>query len=380
MTRSVRALPASDFGPAEAAAWRSLRANAPVYRSPFFAPEYIAAIGSVRSDVHIAFLESDGQPKLGFAYHRRPGGFLRPLGAPWSDWQGPIMAAHVDIDPGELLDVCGGHAIRFTTLADPFDRFRSGRERTAGSWYMDFSDGAVAYRAALEEAQKSNLVNTRRVTRKAEREIGPVRFTMNDPDREAFAQLIRWKRERFAAEGSYDILSVAWVDSLMNRLWEARTEPFGGCLSTVRFGDRLAAATFHLRDRNQWVSWIMGYDPDLGAYGPGRILIDQFIAHVDVHGVRSVEFGGGGDDYKSKWCLAKMPVHEALWHGRRWSARMRASAWRGWGAASRVFGPANSVLRRVRSRTDHICSIHPRWADAARGLVVSALGRRPNLA
>ena len=379
MMRRARIFSARELGAGEVAAWQSLRDGAQVYRSPFFAPGFIAAIGAVRPDVRVAMCETDGRPALGFAYHRRPGAFVRPIGAPWSDWQGPVMAPDIAFDPGDLLDVVGGDAIRYTGLADPFGRFQSGRLRSADSWFADLAGGAKAYRAALETQQKSNLANTRRVFRRAEREIGPVRFTMNDPDRGAFDQLMAWKRQRYAETGSYDILAVRWVEALMDRLWDQRDEQFGGVLSTVRFGDKIAGATFHLRDDAWWSAWIMGYDPQFHALGPGRILIDQFLQVADEHGVAALEFGPGGDEYKSKWCLHTLPVYEALWHGHGVAGRVRATARRGWHGVAKSLGPANRVLERARSRTDHICAAHANWIGASKGIASTVFGRRPKI-
>jgi CelD/BcsL family acetyltransferase involved in cellulose biosynthesis len=380
MTKAFRVFDAKEFGPAEAALWESFRSASPLYRRPFFAPDFIAAVGAVRKDARVAFFESNGRVVTGFAFHRRPGGFFRPLAAPWSDWQGPLIAPDADIEPTAILDGCGGKAVRFTTLADPFDRFVTGRMRVDDAWIMDLKDGAAAYRATLQMVQKSNLDNTRRVMRKAEREIGPVQFAVNDPDRRAFEQLIRWKQERYRAEGSYDIISVDWVQALLNRLWEARSDNFGGALSTVRIGDRLAAATFHLREGDRWVAWIMGYDASLAAYGPGRVLIDKILDNADPAGLRLLDFGIGGGAYKSKWCLSTAPAYSAVWHGLSVAGQVRSMAHRGWLGVVGATGPAGRILERVRSRTDHLFSVHPRWTDASRGFSASVFGRRPKLA
>src|ERR1700761_3089936 len=68
------------------AAWRRLQAAEPAFGSPLLGPDFAQAVGAVRPDARVAVYRRAGHA-IGFlAHHRRPGGFARPIGAPFCDY------------------------------------------------------------------------------------------------------------------------------------------------------------------------------------------------------------------------------------------------------------------------------------------------------
>ena len=229
---------------------------------------------------------------------------------------------------------------------------------------------------ALCAEQAKSLANTARCLRKAERELGPVRYCFQDPSKEGLSAIFAWKRQKFRETGGYDVLAAAWIRDLFDVLWRWPAPGFGLVFSTLYFGDRLAAGEVYLRAGDQMHAWIAAYDRDLAVYAPGHILTDKMLDAAPTHGVRVVDFGAGNDDYKARWCLSRRPIREAVVYGASISGRMREAMGAQWRSAAAKLGPVNTVLSRARGLTDHIFSTHGNWAAGAVAFAAAAWDRR----
>lgn len=350
-----------------------MQAGSKGYASPFLSPEFAQAVGEVRADTSVAMVSQGGAPLGYWAFHRRPGGVLRPVGAPVSDWQGPVLSPGVQIDGAKLVRACGGHVVRFDGLADPDQRLNVEWRGVAASWLIDLSDGAAAYRNRLKVAQGKHLANTARCRRKAEREIGPVRFHYQDASREAYSQVFAWKKQQFRETRKYDVLSPAWIRNLFDVLWRWPRPEFGLVLCTVYFGDRLAAGEVFLRQGGQLHAWIAAYDRALAAYAPGHILSDLMMDVAPDHGVHTIDFGAGSDAYKSRWCLDSRAISQALVYGACTLSQTRAALRNG--VRSLAVGPAKPLLTRVRGFTDHVFAAQANLLTGASSLATATVSQ-----
>ena len=96
-------------------AWISL-AQATGLASPLLHPDFAIAVAKVRDDVRVA-LYRDRKGLAGvFAYHRRPGGFARPIGAAFSDLHAILTRPDIDQPVAELLRLAGISRARFPAV------------------------------------------------------------------------------------------------------------------------------------------------------------------------------------------------------------------------------------------------------------------------
>jgi CelD/BcsL family acetyltransferase involved in cellulose biosynthesis len=357
-----------DLTPDVRARWRALQSAHRDYASPFLSLDFALAVAAQRSDVRVAILHHKGAPAGFLPVHVRRGAFLRPIGAPFSDWQGPVLAADAPFDPAGALKACKADAIRFTGLIDPFNRFGGYQSIKRASWLIDLSAGEEAYRRDIHAVYAKHINNTKRCERKAAREIGPVRFTFHTPDHAILDTLIQWKRHQFAATARHDVLSAAWSRAMLHTLLDWRGD-IGVVMSTLHFGDRLAAVEYYLRNGPLLHAWIASYDRTLANYAPGHILTDQMISAAKDQGVTRIDFGAGNDAYKAKWCLDSHPVLETVVHAQTAAGRARASASRAMRAVAPAIGLGGEISERVQRRLDQIIAADVTWLRAAASLM-----------
>src|ERR1700756_3330920 len=75
-----------ELDPAELAMWRAMQAATPAFGNPLLGPDFAVAVGEVRADARVAVFHRRSQPVGFLAFHRRPRGFARPIGAPLADY------------------------------------------------------------------------------------------------------------------------------------------------------------------------------------------------------------------------------------------------------------------------------------------------------
>src|SRR6185312_4154595 len=244
----------------EIAAWRALQAAEPAFASPLLGPDFALAVGAERTDARVAVFRRSGEP-IGFlAFHRRPGGYARPIGAPFCDYHALIADRAAGLDAGDALDAAGLAALRLTALVDPHGAFAATPTEPAWGYRIAIATSAADWLDALWAASANRGKNHRRYRRTLEREAGPLRLVGDDRDPAAFETLIAWKREQFARTGLHDFLGVPWAAGLMRRLFETRGEHFGGQLISLYAGERLVAGHFGARAGGWFHPWIGAFE------------------------------------------------------------------------------------------------------------------------
>ena len=110
----------------------------------------------------------------------------------------------------EALAAADLRSFRFSQLVDPHGVFAEVTEGTAPSHLLtaDPAGGEAAWER-LRAGSPKRFKNIRRLEHKLEREVGPLAFAVED-SREAFDQLLSWKRDQFARTGAHDVLHPAW--------------------------------------------------------------------------------------------------------------------------------------------------------------------------
>jgi CelD/BcsL family acetyltransferase involved in cellulose biosynthesis len=333
---NVRIVTASALAASDRARWSELQRAKPLYRSPFFRPEFTLAVARVR-DVRVAILEDAGSVAgfLPFEAGRR--GHGRPVGRPFSDYHGPVLDEAGAIDARELVRACGLATWSFDHLPAGIAAFAPHVWSHGSSPCLDLTDG-------FDPGASSDIRGAQRKARKLAREVGPLRFVPDSDDADLLAQTIAWKRQQYAATGVTDVLADAAGRELLGHVHAARATGFAGMLSVLHAGDRVAALHLGLRADGVLHSWFPVYNPELHRYSPGLVLLLELAEAAPALGIRELDFGKGEARYKLALATGTVPLLEGCVGARPLSAlpvRLRTSARR----AVRATG-VHRMLRR----------------------------------
>lgn len=325
--------------------WLELRASNPALDSPYFHPGFAAAVAATRSDVRVVV----GEDVLGRVTSFLPVQFdkraCRPAGFPAADFQGPICAPGARFDIAQAVSACGASAYQFDHLRDGiagFERWTFGRQPSP---HIDTSEGMDGYLARASRGGRDKVAEARRLTRRALREHGSVRFVAESPDVALLDTVIALKRRQYAATGSPDYFARAEHVRLLRRLLLARGTDFGGMLSAVYAGPNLLAAHFGLRAGPILHWWFPVYAPEFSRLSPGWLLLCSVIDAAPDLGLERIDLGRGVDEYKRR----AMTGHQIVCQGAviRNPLRRRAALARRTALTTLRSSPAAPALRRA---------------------------------
>lgn len=293
------------------AAWVQMRASNPDICSPYFHPDYTRLLAKLRPDVRIVCqYDASGEPTAFLPIQGQR--FTRPVGAPMSDYHA-IITNHADISYDSLLSDSGIGAYHYSCATD-VNRLRStqilSKSETAA---IDIETTAEDWRASRDGSYRRHLKSNRRRTRKAEENIGPKRIELFSRNIDVYADLLKWKRDKFAQTGKYDVLSADWTQNLIRTLWERGEQADLRCdMHALYFGDKLAAVDLGLSDGIIFHSWMVAYNDDYSEFAPGIQLLEGLIDASSETGYRRIDMGEGLDGYKRHYATASRPVVSGL--------------------------------------------------------------------
>ncbi len=365
-----------DLTASDREAWRGLCARAPGSHSPLLGPDFAVRVGRFRPDALVTVwreVDADGAAQVvGFLpHHRRLGGLAHPIGAPFSDYHGPVAAPGFDFEAA--LGSAGVSAYRFTSLATPSIAPRAPSDDEAGGYLIELKGTAEDYLEALRQLRPKAFKNHRRLGHKIERELGPLRLVA-ETDQGAFERLLHWKREQLDRTGVYDVLRPTWVRAMLQNLFEDTTPTDGGLMLCLYAGDRLVAGHFGLRAADIYHPWIASTDPELAEWALGHLFLMQAISAMPGLGLRTYDLGPSHGHYKRPWSLSSRPTASGVCFAAGSSATSRAAeeAWRFAGADQPGF------TQRLRRRLDTISNTEPTLVGRMQGYAhtVSVAARR----
>jgi CelD/BcsL family acetyltransferase involved in cellulose biosynthesis len=369
MLRAESVHPAK-LDPADAAAWRALCAAHPAFASPLLGPDFALAVARVRADAQIAVWRNDGRPVAFLPYHRRPGAFARPIGAPLSDYHALVGEPGVSL--AQALAAADLTAYRFTGLLDPhglFDAQSSGRQ---AGFRIELETTAETYLEALRAASPKRFKNYRRLDHKLDREVGPLRMVAPDRSREVFDTLMAWKRDQLARTGAHDFLRPDWTRQLLSALFDLQEGDFRGLMICLYAGDRLVGGHFGVRLGTVFHPWIASIDPELADWSPGQVFLPRAIAAMPQLGLTAYDLGPGHEHYKRPFAPGVRMVAEGLAAAESAAGRAAQASDRAW---SLVGGARGGPLDRVRRRLDAIATVELSLTGRARSLAAAVVAR-----
>lgn len=293
------------------ASWRALQRRERGWDSPFLSPCWARSVELARGDdaVRVAVVRELGEPR---AFLSATVGRITAIaaGGAMTDYEGFVGDPGRDFDPVRLVRALGVDRYDFSHIDEAQDDFQPYARGRATSWIIDVPDGYAAY-AAERRASVSALKEIDRKRRKVEREVGPARFTARSLCKASFDRLIELKRAQYRCTGQTDIFDAGWTLKLLEDLFALKTPGFGGALFTLHFGDRLAAAHFHLLGETTIHAWMIAHEPEFERYSPGLILFQDILRWMDDTPYDRLDLGYG--DYRFKQELSN--TQASIMHG-----------------------------------------------------------------
>ena len=363
----VETLHPNRLAPADTALWRRMAQAEPAFASPLLGPDFTQAVGRVREDARVAVIRRDGET-LGFLpYHRRPGRMARAIGSPLSDYHAIVSRPDPGFGAQDVLSAADLGVFRYTGLVDPFGVF--GDVGEASQAFVIAPEGsAEAFLERVRAASPKKIKNYRRLDHKLGREIGEVRMVAPDRSREAFDQVIAWKREQLARTGLHDFMRPDWTRDLLLDLFQRQTGDFQGLLVSLYAGDNLVAGHFGVRLGAVFHPWIASTNPAFGAWSPGHLFFQRAIAAMPGLGLERYDLAPGHDHYKRTYAFEQTEVR-----GGAVTASLMASSVEGaWNLAG---GNGSGMVARLRRRMDVITSVELTMSGQVRGLVSAVAGQ-----
>jgi CelD/BcsL family acetyltransferase involved in cellulose biosynthesis len=295
------------LGAAELSSWRHVRETNPSLDSPFFNPAFAAAVHAVTGNVKVATNDHENQLWYPLQVSRR---VAWPLGWPAADFQGPIAAPGVHIDPLELVRATRLRALPFDNLPESHTEFAPWVETRHPSPFIDTIGGLDAYLPRISKTGRDKMSRVRRRTNRATQELGEVRLVWDTQDPNLLDRLIEIKRAQYAKTGVRDFFALPGRRELVHRLLKTRVDGFAGILSAVYAGETLLAAHFGLRDRGVLHWWFPVFEPSRADLSPGWILLRELIATAPETGLTRIDLGRGEEDYKRRAMTGSISVCE----------------------------------------------------------------------
>lgn len=299
-----------DLTPLQRATWIRIQEADRAFRSPCFRPEFVAAVDAVRDDVEVAVFEQEGRPVGFLPYERRNRGRARPVAGKLSDFHGGIVSGDVGWTAERFLSGCGLASFDFDHLVAGQRSFDDRAWARWDSWAVDLRGGFDDYCRERRASSASRFRKIESRGRKLEREVGPLRFTLDDRDPAAFDSLMRWKRGQYHDTGVADVLSHEWAAALVRRVLQEKETGFRGLLLTLRAGDALVAVDLCLASHGVLQSWFPAYDRAFADYSPGHVLLLETARRAADGGLHRIELGRGTEDYKRLFANDTTPLVE----------------------------------------------------------------------
>jgi CelD/BcsL family acetyltransferase involved in cellulose biosynthesis len=292
----VELLRLQDLTAHDARQWRSFLAQRPELTGPYFDIRYMQAAASSVPNAGVARFW-DGERIVGYFAYQIRSGALQPFGAPLSDYHGVIAAPGYDMPFGELLAATGARRLEFQGWVGPMcamARTLPLRRRIA-----DTRQGFEHWWATQDADHHKFFKNIGRCERNVEKDFGGFAFTWERVTPDVLDWVLRLKRDQYAKTGMHDVFDCGWTYAMLSALASLDDPDYGLRAGVFRHDGQIVAAEISLTDGEHVHLWFPAYDPAYYRYSVGILLTVAIIRHCAPLGIKSFDFGTGGEDYKS---------------------------------------------------------------------------------
>ncbi len=274
---------------------------------PLFDPAFTKIAAAVCPDAAVAVLHRQGEI-VGFFPHQRRGGAIQPLAAPMNDYHGVIARPGTMPDLETVAGLLGGARLSVNAWVGPA---RTGLARETMMTVLP-DEGYDAWYAERRATFGKYYKDKERARRSMEAELGAIRVERGLRDSALLDHLIDLKRDQYRRTARHDIFACGWTAELLHALMRSGRDGFGGNMAALWAGDRLCAIEYSLTGADQCHFWFPAYEPGLARCSPEILLTLETMKQGAAVGLRSFDFGFGGEGYKKYFCNARRTVHEAV--------------------------------------------------------------------
>ncbi len=377
----------------EIASWRDLISVDGRYVSPYFQPDYCQIVGQARNDISVILAEDDKAGLVGVFPFQSSGVGLRlarPIGAPFTDYNGPILKqgfAHIASDmlsyakvsvysfsgfpiTGDAIDANTDEEIDIAKVDPELLSFGMSVRNKTRAFVADLSIGYADYLESRRSEFPKHFKKSRRLWRQAEKEAGKLEIQFHEPSEEALNTLIDWKREQFVRTGLHDVLGPQWSRDMLKKCFSAQSENFAGVLTTLRCDGNLMAAEFGVRSGDLLHGWVSGYNIEYHSYSPGMLLQTRLLEEASKAGVKTADLGIGAEHYKKYYASYQRPVSQGVLSATGLTGAVRGLGGEIWNHIEAApLGPVSNFAGKLRRRLDVILSVEQTMAGRRQGII-----------
>ncbi len=392
---NISVLKSEKLSASEISAWRAICAGNPAYQSPYFTPDFFQIVSKVRDDVKVIVAKDNNDNAVGFFPVQVSGVGLklaRPIGAPFSDYNGPILELGYEDLASQMLSECGAAVYSLTGIQviDAISELPSDKTEIddirlefpvfskmglsvrgkANAFVADLSSGYDAYLEAQRSAFPKHFKKSRRLWRQAEKEAGKLELAFHEASIEALEQLIHWKQEQFLRTGLHDVLAPDWSQNMLKKCLDAQSSEFAGVLTTLRCDGELIAAEFGLRSGTLLHGWISGYNADFHQYSPGMLLQTRLLEAAAENGILTADLGVGAEHYKKYYASRFDLVCSGIIPATNSAGALRGIGGEVWHQLENApLGPISKFAGKLRRRLDVIFAVEQGFSARKNGVI-----------
>jgi CelD/BcsL family acetyltransferase involved in cellulose biosynthesis len=297
------------------ARWRQIQQADATLTSPYFCPEFVWAVGQVFPNTFVGVIEEAGEV-VGFLpferYSERAG---QGVANSKADYQGVIIDSKVEWDAGEVLRGCRLASLEFSHLLASQRPLQRYHKQVVKSHVLNLRAGAKEYRKDFGDRQLG------RKLRQAAREVGPLRFEVENHCPAVLSRLVELKREQYARTRALDGLA-GGMPQVLEVLHAVRSPTFRAVLSVLYIGDAILAVHFGMRSQDILHWWYPAYEPQFAKYSPGLLLLKSLVDASGGVGFWAIDLGYGDEPYKLQIANESVLVAHAV-VGASWQASLR---------------------------------------------------------
>ncbi len=118
------------------------------------------------------------------------------------------------------------------------------------------------------------------------------------------------KRDQLRRTSQHDIFACGWTVRLLETLSQTGHADFGLRIATLRAGDHVIAAEAGLLSGKAHQLWLPVYDAAFARHSPGALMTLETLKACAAAGVTTVDFGSGGEAYKSAFAEPGQAIYE----------------------------------------------------------------------
>lgn len=295
-SETIENLRLHDLTPDDETRWQALVAQRPDLSGPYFDIRYIKAVAKDVPGAGIVRFR-DNDTVVGYFPYQIRSGALQPLGAPLTDYHGPVTPADFVPDFDALLKVTGARHLEFQGWIGAMSPRASTlklKRRLA-----DTSQGFDTWYDAQDDLHHKFFKNVGRCQRNVEKDFGGFDFSWERVTPELLAWTLDLKREQYKKTGMHDVFACGWTETLLRNLAAVEDDGYGLRAGIFRHEGKIVASEISLMGADEVHLWFPAYDPAYYRYSVGILLTVAIIRHLAPMGIKRFDFGTGGEDYKS---------------------------------------------------------------------------------